>query len=180
MNNLSDKGAFRVALSISGLVLLVVVLMFTGVLSINAEQTPSFVFQLPLFHALVNGSTALLLVLSLRAIKSKKVELHKRLNLAALSLSALFLISYVIYHSLVPSTSYGGEGFLKYIYFFILITHIALSAVVLPLVLVSFWYGLKNKVVQHKKIVRFAFPIWLYVAVTGVLVYILIAPYYQF
>ena len=114
------------------------------------------------------------------ARKAKNIARHKVLNLSAFGLSALFLISYVTYHFFVPETTFGGEGNIRYIYYFILLTHIPLAAIVLPMILLSFWYALNDKIDKHRKIVRFTFPIWLYVAVTGVLVYLMISPYYSF
>ena len=104
----------------------------------------------------------------------------KKLNIAAFALSSIFLVSYIIFHATGIRTSYGGEGIVKYIYYFILITHIILAAIVLPLVLLSLYYGLKMQVERHRKISKWTFPIWLYVTVTGVIVYLMIAPYYTF
>lgn len=179
MSKLSDKAFFRIAMVVSIVVFVLVVLLNKRVLNPPSEF-PDFIYKLPMLHALINGTCAVLLVLSLRAIKAKNIVQHKTLNLAAFSLSALFLISYVVYHFFVPETSYGGEGLLRSIYYFILITHIILAAVVLPLILLSFWYALNDKIAKHRKIVRFTFPIWLYVAITGVVVYLMISPYYSF
>jgi putative membrane protein len=133
-----------------------------------------------MLHAIINGTVAVLLVFSLRAIRRKNVKLHKKINLTAFVLSALFLISYVTYHYLVEHTVHPGSGAELMIYKIILYSHIVLSAIVLPLILLSFWYGLTNKVQKHKKLVRFSYPIWLYVAVTGVIVYLMISPYYPY
>ena len=140
-------------------------------------ETTLFSF-LPLLNACINGTTFLILCFALIAIKNKNIELHKKLMWSALILSTLFLLSYVLYHATTPSTSFGGEGILKKIYFFILLTHILLSAVVVPLVLITFSRALAEKFDKHKKIARITLPIWLYVTLTGVLVYILISPYY--
>ncbi len=179
MSKLSDKAFFRIATAISLLVLAIVVILYSGILP-KPETIPYFVRYQPLFHAVLNGLCAILLIYSLKAIKSGKIQTHKNFNLTAFALSTIFLGSYVVYHYLGPKTSYGGDGFIKYIYFFILITHIVAAAVVLPLILLSFWYALTDQIAKHKKIVRFSYPVWLYVAVTGVLVYILISPYYSF
>ena len=176
---LSDKAFFRIALILSIVVFILVIVLNKRILNPPSEF-PLFIYKLPLLHAIINGTCAVILVFSLKAIKSKKNKLHKRLNLTAFALSALFLISYVTYHFFVPETNYGGDGILRTVYYIILTSHIVLAALVLPLILISFWYGLKNNVAKHKKIVRFSYPIWLYVAVTGVLVYLLISPYYQF
>ncbi|MFB1004476.1 MAG: DUF420 domain-containing protein [Bacteroidia bacterium] len=176
---MSDKLFFRIAMVVSIVVFVLVVLLNKRVLNPPLEF-PDFIYRLPLLHAIINGTCAVLLILSLRAIKAKNVAKHKALNLTAFGLSALFLISYVIYHFFVPETTFGGEGPLRYIYYFILISHIILAAGVLPLILLSFWYALNEKIDKHRKIVRFTFPIWLYVAVTGVVVYLMISPYYSF
>ncbi len=179
MNKLNDKTFFRIAMVVSIVVFILVALLNKRVLNPPSEF-PYFIYKLPLLHAVINGTCAVLLILSLKAIKAGNVLKHKKLNLTAFGLSALFLISYVTYHFFVPETSYGGEGILKYIYYFILLTHIPLAALVLPLILLSFWYALNENIAKHRKIVRFSYPIWLYVAVTGVLVYLFISPYYQF
>lgn len=136
------------------------------------------VLYLPMLNAILNGSTFVILILAFRAIKNKKVELHQKLMTTALVLSILFLLSYVTYHALTESTSFGGEGFVKGIYLFILLTHIVLSAAVVPLVLVTFSRALSQKFDKHKKIARITLPIWLYVTFTGVVVYLMISPYY--
>ncbi len=133
---------------------------------------------LPPVYAAINAFTALVLVAAVLAIKNKNRILHQRLMILAISLSALFLILYVAYHMTSNATHFGGEGFVKYLYYFILVSHIILSITVIPLVLVTFSRALQQDFNRHKKIARLAFPLWLYVAVSGVLVYILIAPYY--
>lgn len=176
---MSDKTFFRIALILSIVVFILVVVLNKRVLN-PPEDFPKFIYNLPLLHAIINGICAILLVASLRAIKRKQIALHKRLNITAFGLSTLFLLSYVTYHFFVPETTFGGTGFLRTFYYIILVSHIVLAAIVLPLILLSFWHGLKNNVAKHRRIVRFSYPVWLYVAVTGVLVYILISPYYQF
>lgn len=158
-------------------VLLVVIILNKRVLPVP-ETFPDFVYQLPLLNAIINGTCSLLLIVSFIQIKKKKIEVHRKLNLVTFCLSALFLISYITYHYLVPETHYGGEGSIKYIYYFILISHIILAASVFPLILISFHRGLNMQVDLHKRIVRFAFPLWLYVTITGVIVYLMISPYY--
>ena len=133
---------------------------------------------LPPIYASVNGLTAVLLVGAIVAIKKGNRSLHERLIKLALICSSLFLIMYVAYHMTSDSTPYGGEGFLKYVYFFILISHILLSVVIIPFVLVSYTRALLGKFDGHKKIARITFPLWLYVAVSGVVVYLMISPYY--
>lgn len=175
----NEKRVFRIILAISIIVALLVVVLNEKILP-RPESYPSFINHLPKLHAFLNGSCFVLLLLSLRAIKSGNIALHKKLNLTAFALSALFLISYVTYHYLAGDTKYGGEGVLRSIYFFILITHIVLAALVLPLILWSFYLGLKDKRVKHKKVVRWSYPIWLYVTFTGVVVYLMLSPYYSF
>ena len=132
---------------------------------------------LPPFYAGINGLTAVLLVSALIAIKSKNMALHQRLIQVCLMLSLLFLLCYVAYHMTSDSTPYGGE--MKGLYYFILISHILLSIAVIPLVLFTYLFAWEGKFDKHKKWTRFAFPIWLYVAVTGVIVYLMISPYYK-
>ena len=120
----------------------------------------------------------MLVILALIAIKNKKITFHENLMKTAIVCSFLFLVMYVAYHMTSDSTKYLGEGFVLYLYYFILISHIILSIIVIPLVLISYLRAYLGEVELHKKIVRFAFPIWLYVAVTGVIVYLMISPYY--
>lgn len=127
----------------------------------------------------INTLTSLLLILGWIAIKSKKVTLHRACMMASMGLGALFLVCYVTYHLSNPSTRYGGDGWLRTVYYVILISHIVLSLLVLPLVLRAFAYGIYGKFDHHRRIAKFAMPIWLYVSVTGVLAYLLISPYYQ-
>lgn len=141
-------------------------------------SSSSNVRVLPQFHALLNGLTFLFLVAAGFAIKAKKIAIHKSFILAAFTLSSLFLISYVIYHLTTPSARYGGTGALRSVYFFILISHILLSVPVIPLALLSIYRGWTMNVAKHKKIVRWSYPIWLYVSLTGVLVYYFMQPYY--
>lgn len=131
---------------------------------------------LPPIYAGINGLTAILLIAALMAIKSKKVDLHKRLIQACLTLSLLFLVAYVAYHITSETTVYEGDY--KGIYYFILISHIVLSISVIPLVLFTYLFAWEGKFEKHKKWTKISFPIWLYVAMTGVVVYFMIAPYY--
>ncbi len=134
---------------------------------------------LPPIYASINGITAVLLVTSFWAIKNRKQVLHERLNKICIFLSASFLVMYVLYHMTSPATKYGGEGVWRGVYFFILVTHIALSVVVIPFVLFTFSRALAGNFERHRRIAKFTFPIWLYVAVTGVIVYLMISPYYK-
>jgi putative membrane protein len=139
---------------------------------------PTFIKQLPKLNALINGTTFFMLIAGLLAIKNKNIKRHKFFMWSALTLSVVFLLSYVTYHALAPNTHYGGEGFMKYVYFFVLFSHILLSAVIVPLVLITLSRALSEKYDKHKKIAKITLPLWLYVALTGVLVYIMISPYY--
>ena len=179
---MSDKFIAKLISGVSIFVLIVVVILQSKLLNIFPDKTviPSWVFFLPAFNAIVNGICSLLLILSLYFIKRKDISTHKKLNIAAFILSSLFLVSYIIFHATGIKTTYGGEGTIRTIYYIILISHIILAAVVLPLVLFSFQKGLQMQVEKHKKLVRWSYPIWLYVTVTGVIVYLMISPYYTF
>ncbi len=133
---------------------------------------------LPPIYATINGITAVLLIAAVIAVKNKKIKLHENLMKTCIGLSVAFLGMYVAYHMTSNSTSFGGEGIIKYIYFFILITHIVLSIAIIPLVLITYVKALAKRFDKHKKIAKITFPIWLYVAVTGVVVYLMISPYY--
>jgi len=133
---------------------------------------------LPPIYATINGITAILLVSAVVAIKKGQRNLHEKLNTLAILCSVLFLVMYVAYHMTSDSTTFGGEGIIKYFYYFILITHIVLSIVVIPFVLVTLMRAKFGKFIEHKKIAKITFPLWLYVAVTGVIVYLMISPYY--
>lgn len=133
---------------------------------------------LPPIYATINGITAVVLVAAVLAIKKGNRLLHERLMKTAIALSVAFLGMYVAYHMTADSTKFGGEGTIKMIYYFILITHIVLSVVIIPLVLVTYVRALSQRFDAHKKLAKITFPIWLYVAVTGVIVYLMISPYY--
>ena len=133
---------------------------------------------LPPFYTTINAITSVVLMLAVWAVKNKKIELHKKLMKSAIGLSALFLMLYVAYHMTSDSTKFGGEGFLKYVYYVVLISHILLSIVVIPFVLITFVRGITNNIELHKKIAIITFPLWLYVAISGVAVYLMISPYY--
>lgn len=134
---------------------------------------------LPPIYATINGLTAMLLLVSYWAIKNKRRSLHEVINKTCIGLSSAFLVMYVIYHLTSETTHYGGQGILRSIYFFVLISHIGLSVVVIPFVLFTFSRALAGDFERHKRIAKFTFPIWLYVAVTGVIVYLMISPYYS-
>lgn len=133
---------------------------------------------LPPIYATINGITAIILFLAVNAVKKGNRILHERLIKVAMTCSVLFLAMYVAYHMTSVSTPYGGEGMIRYVYFFILITHIILSIVIIPFVLITYMRGMLGDYQKHKKIARIAYPMWMYVAVTGVIVYLMISPYY--
>lgn len=189
---MSDKAVFRLVTAISIFVLGVVIILNRKILP-QPEVMPGFIQYLPPLNAFLNGTCALLLLISLWAILNKKISLHKKINLSTFVLSSLFLVSYILAHFFMPDVKYGDmdhNGVLdeaekaaagsRGIYLVILTSHIILAAAVLPVILLSFWYGLKNDVVKHKKIVRYTYPVWLYVAITGVVVYLMVKPYYPF
>ena len=173
---MSDKAIFRLVWGVSIFVFVVVVLLQSKI--ITWKVIPDWVFFLPKLNAIINGTCTLLLLTSLFYIKKGDIQTHKKLNIGTFILSALFLVSYIVYHSTGNEAKFGGQGFVRPVYFFILITHIILAAVVLPLVLFSFYHGMKMQVAKHKKLARWSFPIWLYVTITGVIVYLMMAPYY--
>ncbi len=160
---------------ISIVIPLVVVILF-GIRIPNVEPLGF----LPPIYASINGATAVLLIAAVIAIKNGKQKLHQNLMTTCIALSVVFLVMYVAYHMTSDSTPYGGEGWLRYVYFFILITHIMLSIVIIPLVLKTYARAYLKKFEQHRKIARITFPIWLYVAITGVVVYLMISPYYNY
>ncbi|WP_224488592.1 DUF420 domain-containing protein [Robertkochia flava] len=134
---------------------------------------------LPPIYATINGITALLLVAAVVAIKKGRRTTHERLMKVCIGLSLAFLVMYVAYHMTSDPTPFGGEGTVRYMYYILLVSHIILSVGVIPLVLITFVKALSARFDKHRKIARITFPIWLYVAVTGVVVYLMIAPYYQ-
>lgn len=133
---------------------------------------------LPPIYATINGLTAIVLVCAVISIKNGKRKLHENLMKTAIALSVAFLVMYVAYHMTSESTKYGGEGAMRLVYFIILISHISLSIIIIPLVLITYVRALSERFDKHKKIAKITFPIWLYVAITGVVVYLMISPYY--
>ena len=133
---------------------------------------------LPPIYASINALTALILVVAYVAIRQKKIKLHESLMKTAIALSLVFLVMYVAYHMTSDPTPFGGDGIVKYIYYFILISHIILSIGIIPMVLVTYVRAIAKRFADHKKISVITFPIWLYIAITGVVVYLMISPYY--
>lgn len=133
---------------------------------------------LPAINAVINGLTAIVLILAFLAIKKKDIDRHKKLMYAAFFLSVLFLILYIGYHATAEPAIFGGVGIIRNVYYFILLSHIILAAVIVPLVLITYSRALTEKFDKHRKIARWTLPLWLYVSITGVIVYLMIAPYY--
>jgi putative membrane protein len=176
-NNSLEKKFSKFIILVSILIPVVVAILFSVKLKdlgYNVEPLPF----LPPIYATINGITALVLVAGVLAIKNGKRTLHKRLMTSAIALSVAFLVMYVAYHMTTDSTKFGGQGSIRMVYFFILISHILLSIAVIPLVLITYVRALAERFDRHKKIAKITFPIWLYVAVTGVVVYLMISPYY--
>jgi putative membrane protein len=143
----------------------------------RAASVPAWISYLPALNAFLNGTSAVFLVLAYRAIRRRDIATHARRVLVSVGASALFLVSYIVYHSVHGDTKFGGEGFVRPIYFFVLITHVVLSAVALPLVFLTLFFSLSSRFGRHKGIAKYTFPIWLYVSVTGVLVFVMLRAY---
>jgi putative membrane protein len=174
---MNEKNILRAIYALSAILLAAVVVIYNLP---KADHIPAFVPWLPRINAAINTVCSALLVVSFMAIKRGNVALHKRLNLATFILSALFLLSYVTFHTFGVETRFPADNPIRPLYLFILITHIILAAVVLPLVLVTLYRGLAGPVSAHRAIAKWTFPVWLYVTVTGVVVYLMISPYYRF
>jgi putative membrane protein len=142
------------------------------------ELGSDLVYFLPHLNAVINTAATVALIAALVFIKNKNIAYHGASMTIAFVLGAIFLVSYVIYHAAAESTTFGGEGTIRSIYYFLLITHIILAAVALFPILFAYYYGLTDQREKHRKVVKFAYPIWLYVTVTGVIVYLMISPYY--
>jgi putative membrane protein len=192
--NMTDKFIFRFVAAVSIFVFAVVVILNRKIIP-GPDVTPSFTPFLPKLNAILNGTCCVLLCISLYFIRQRNIKVHKRINILAFCLSSLFLVSYITFHYLMKKDIVFGDldgdgqlsdiehnavGGLRTVYLVILISHIILAAGVLPLILLSFYRGLQMQVEKHKKLVRWAFPIWLYVTITGVIVYVMISPYYHF
>lgn len=172
-----DKVFLPIITALSIAIPLVVVLLMYMPRKASADVSGSML-NLPLFHAVLNGSTALCLVIGYYFIRRKQIILHRTSMLTAFVLSSVFLISYVTYHYAVPPAKFGGVGGIRTLYFIILASHIILAAVIVPMALITIYRSFTTQYLKHKKIARITFPIWLYVAVTGVVVYLMMHPYY--
>ncbi len=173
----NDKFVFRLVMGLSIFVFVAVVVLNRKIIP-RPDNVPEWIYKLPTLNACINATCALLLLVSFYYIRRKRIETHKRINILTFFLSCMFLVSYITYHWLAEETSYPKDNPLRYLYYCILISHIVLSVVVLPMVLMSFHRGLQMQVAKHRKLVRWAFPIWLYVCITGVVVYLMISPFY--
>jgi putative membrane protein len=171
----NDAGARMFIIAVSVIVFVAVVIL--GRVKLNVE--PGFDEHIfAKINAVINSTVSVLLLAGLLAIKNKKYILHKRIMLSAMILSCLFLVSYICHHLFTGETKFGGAGTIRYIYFFILGTHIVLAAVILPFILFTAYRALIGEWPQHKKLAKITWPVWFYVAVTGVIVYFMISPYY--
>lgn len=155
----------------------IVVALVVAMRRIHFDTGIDFSF-LPPLHATLNALAAVALMFSFYFIKNKNVEAHRKANFTALGLSVLFLLSYVVYHTTTEATKFGGEGTIRLVYFFFLITHVILAAVSLPFILFTFIRGYTGQVEKHRKMAKWVFPIWLYVAITGPICYLMLMPYY--
>jgi putative membrane protein len=179
-NSAVDPGSFtkyKVAAAVLGAVIplaVAVLYFFPDVFRIEGAQVKA----LPKVNAVLNSLTAVFLMAGYYFIRRKNVVYHRAMMSMAFLLGSLFLVSYVAYHSQVASTKFGGEGLVKGIYYFILLTHIVLAAITVGLVLFTLYFALTQQFQKHRRIARWTYPIWLYVSVTGVIVYFMIAPYY--
>lgn len=192
--SLQNEKAVKRIIYVTAILICAVVVMLQQKFLPHPDVFPAFIYKLPMINAILNGSCSVLLVFSLIAIKKKNILLHKRLNLTAFVLSSIFLICYVTAHYFIPDTKFGDtdhNGILneaesavvsgiKPVYILILLSHIFLAAIVLPFVLLSFYYGLTDQREKHKKLTRISYPVWLYVTLTGVVVYLMVSPYYNF
>ena len=175
MNNLVQERKYKKIIAALSIIIPIAVAALFGVnlkdLGFNVQPLTF----LPPIYASINALTAVLLIAAVIAIKKGNKKLHEQLNTFAIICSLLFLLMYIGYHMTSNSTEFGGEGTIKYVYYFILITHIMLSIIIIPFVLLTYMRG---NFAEHKKIAKITFPMWLYVAVTGVVVYLMISPYY--
>ena len=178
MSNLAKEKKYKKIITVLSVIIPLAVAALFGVnlRSLGFDVKP--LTFLPPIYATINGITAVLLIAAVLAIKKGNKKLHEQLNTIAIACSLVFLLLYIGYHMTSDSTKFGGEGAIKYVYYFILITHIVLSIIVIPFVLTTYMRAKLGNFPQHKKIAKITFPLWLYVAVTGVIVYLMISPYY--
>lgn len=173
--NKNDKTARILILTVSFVVFAAVVVLSKYKLNLNLGFN---VHVFAMFNAVINSLVSVTLVAAVITVKNKHYEAHRRLMLVAILLSTLFLLSYIAHHLLAGETKFGGDGIIRYVYYFILATHIPLAAIILPFILFTAYRGLTGEFAAHRKLAKYTFPLWLYVSITGVLVYLLISPYY--
>ncbi len=192
--SVQNEKAVKITIYITTVAICALVMVLNQKWIPHPDVFPNFIYKLPTLNAVLNGSCCLLLMFSLLAIKKKNIALHKKLNITAFVLSSLFLVSYVSAHYFIPDTKYGDvdhDGIMsaaesaavsgiKPLYIIILLSHIFLAVAVLPMILLSFYYGLTDQREKHKKLTRFSYPIWLYVTITGVIVFLMISKYYNY
>lgn len=172
-NEVKVKG-WIIAISVVIPIVVAILIYMPSKLDLGVE----WIYFLPHLNAVINSAATLALIAGLLFIKSGNISYHRASMTIAFGLGAIFLVSYVIYHAAAESTTFGGEGMIRSVYYFLLITHIVLAAVALFPILFAYYYGYTDQRVKHRKVVKFAYPIWLYVTVTGVIVYLMISPYY--
>lgn len=171
-----NKKIKRLIIAVSIIVPLLVAFLNWG---LQKQEPVSFDLTIfPKINASINSVVAILLIIGLYYIKTKQNKKHTIVMASAFSLSIIFLFSYVIYHSMAQSTVFGGEGVIRNVYYFILLTHIVLAAVVMPFILYTFYFALTNQLHKHRKLAKYTWGVWFYVSISGVLVYLLISPYY--
>ena len=171
----NDRKARRLILIFSIIVFAAIIALGRMKLNIHVGFDPHIFATI---NATINSAVGFLLIAGFIAVKSKRFLLHKRIMLTAIILSSIFLISYILHHLLAGETKFGGTGTIRYVYYFILGTHVLLAAIILPLILFTAYRALISEYEKHKRIVRITWPVWFYVAVTGVAVYWMISPYY--
>lgn len=173
----NDKSAYAVIGTLSVVVFSVVVALGKfKLLDLNLGFDPHIFARI---NAYINSTVAVLLIYGLILVKQKKFAMHRMVMLVAFGFSSLFLVSYILHHLLTVDTHFGGEGLIRYFYFPLLISHIFLAATILPFILLTTYRGLTSDFANHRKIAKITYPIWLYVSVSGVIVYLLISPYYS-
>jgi len=174
LENESKVKSWIIIISILIPVVVAILLFMPSKINVGAE----WVYFLPHLNAVINSAASVALIVALIFVKQKKYAYHGATMSVAMALGAIFLVSYVIYHGSAESTCFGGEGWIRPVYYFLLITHIVFAAVALFPILFAYYYGYTDQRAKHRKVVKFAYPIWLYVSVTGVIVYLIISPYY--
>lgn len=177
INSIAGERTWLIGISIISVVVVSIVALLLWLAQTAGETNPA-IYTLPKLNALINTTVAVLLTTGFYFIRKKNIEAHRTCMYASFILSVLFLVSYITYHYNAPHTSFGGEGAVRYIYFFILLTHILLATAIVPLALVTLFRILNLQPQKHKKIARITLPIWIYVSITGVVVYLMISPYY--